>query len=59
MLGIVCDQRMPIILKVAVYIRPSSDLFTYSGSEIWAPRKVGQDLLRDENVEIDDGNKYY
>ena len=56
MLGIVCDQRMPITLKVAVYktiIRPG----LMYGSETWVPRKAEQILLRDENVEMADGNK--
>ena len=47
--GILCDKRMPLMLKVAVCKTVIRHVLMY-GSETWA-------LERTNNVEMDDGNK--
>ena len=42
--GIVCDRRMAIMLKMAVYETVIRPVLMY-GSETWALRKAEQDLL--------------
>ena len=44
MSGIVCDKRMPIMLKAAVYKTVVRPVLMY-GSETWARRKADQNLL--------------
>ena len=45
--GLVCDKRMPIMLKTAVYIGPNIVVGTVLmyGSETWALRKAVKNLL--------------
>ena len=46
MSGIVCDKRMSIMLKAAVYIGPNIVVVTVLmyGSETWAMRKAEQNV---------------